>query len=227
MTNSTLQGLVTVSVHNVIPSGAGFGVVIGSGANCMIPSRVLYAADLSIGDLVRCKLIDNPSVEYRHKTPFMVAYVDPNETAALRLAMNGGTAPKDVMQLDLPLEQPTSTALEAAFAAWDDEDEVAEPAPEPAHKPLTIFDVRDMVTYAMKPGGAWTVGDLREAIWPDDEFGSSDPRYKLLSNAVRDLHGAGTITAFGCRYSQDGILTGIHYTMFPEHVSITWTGPLV
>jgi len=115
MTTSNLQGLVTVSVHNVIPSGAGFGVVIGSGANCMIPSRVLYAADLSIGDLVRCKLIDNPSVEYRYKTPFMVAYVDPNETAALRLAINGGAAPKDLMQLDLPLEQPTSTALEAAL----------------------------------------------------------------------------------------------------------------
>jgi hypothetical protein len=218
MPNFNLDGLVTVTVHNIISSGAGFGVVVGSGAGCIIPSRVLHAADLGIGDLVRCKLINNPEEQYRHRTPFMVAYVDPNATADLRIAMYGGTpmehepAPS---QLCLPLEPLVEPDLDLQDLL---EDEPVEPEPEP----LTIFTVRDMVSSATQAGGLWTVRQLRDALWPDDDFGSDDPRYKLLNNAIRDLHGNGDIAVFARRNTADGNLTRTQYTKFPDRVRFVY-----
>ena len=71
-------------------------------------------------------------------------------------------------------------------------------------------------------GGMWTLSQLRDALWPNDEFGSGDYRYKLLSNVMRDLHKSGEIIAFGRRNSMDGLLTAINYTKFPNNVRITW-----
>jgi hypothetical protein len=225
MTNANTDMLATVSIANVIHSGAGFGVVIGTGANCIIPSRVLYAADLRVGDLIRCRLADNPSEEYRGRTPYMVSYVDPNATAALRIAVTGGTTPHQAAamvaqqpkQLNLPFEEP----LKELLAAWgSDEDEEIAPEPRPAVE--TSAEVRIRAETFLDSGGMWTLSQLRDALWPNDEFGSGDYRYKLLSNVMRDLHKGGEIIAFGRRNSMDGLLTAINYTKFPNNVRITW-----
>jgi len=220
MPNFNLDGLVTVTVHNIISSGAGFGVVVGSGAGCIIPSRVLHAAALGVGDLVRCKLVNNPEEQYRHRTPFMVAYVDPNATADLRIAMYGGTPMErepSPSQLCLPLEPLVEPDLDLQDLL---EDEPVEPEPEP----LTIFDVRAMVQSATQAGGLWTVGQLRDALWPDEAFGSDDPRYRLLTNAVRDLHGNGELAAFGRRHTANGNLSLVQYTKFPDRVRVVYDG---
>ena len=229
MTDANTEMLVTVSIANVIHSGAGFGVVIGSGANCIIPSRVLYAADLRVGDLIRCRLADNPAAEYRGRTPYMVSYVDPNATAALRIAVTGGQTPHQAAamvaqqpeQLNLPFEEP----LKSLLAAWGDDEEVA-PAPAPAPAPVptreTSANVREWVEIVLNSGGMWTFGQLRDYIWPNDEFGSDDYRYKLLTNATRDLHRAGEVAAVGRRNSMRGLLTNTHYTKQPQKVRFVW-----
>lgn len=231
MTTQNTDNLVSVSVNNVIPSGAGFGVVIGTGSSCIIPSRVMYAADLEPGDLIKCRIIDNPAEEFRHRTPYMVAYVDPNGTAALRILVAGGTsvhaaAAASSEQLSLPLEEPKSadSKLLQALADWDD-DEVVVPEPKPEPPVYTAARLKEMVSDILDTGGLMTFGDLRDAIWPDEEFGSDDPRYKTLVNAVRDLHNSAAITAFGRRSSAKGNLACIQYTKFPEYVAVVWSRP--
>lgn len=233
MTNANTDMLATVSIANVIHSGAGFGVVIGTGANCIIPSRVLYAADLRVGDLIRCRLADNPAAEYRGRTPYMVSYVDPNATAALRIAVTNGQTPHQAAavaaqpteQLNLPFEEP----LKELLAAWgDDDDEEVTPAPAPAPAPVaapareTSANVREWVEIVLDSGGMWTLGQIRDYIWPNDDFGSDDYRYKLLTNVMRDLHMAGAVAAVGRRNSMRGLLTGIHYTKEPQKVRFVW-----
>ena len=174
--------LVTVSIVSTIASGSGFGVVIGSGANCIIPARVLYAADLRVGDLITCRLIDNPSEQYRHRTPYMVAYVDPNATADLHRAITGGKTPHQAAtvaaqpteQLNLPFEEP----LKELLAAWgdDDDDEEVTPAPVAAPTRETSANVRERVEIVLDYGGMWTLGQIRDYIWPNDDFGSDDYR---------------------------------------------------
>jgi hypothetical protein len=231
MTNANTDMLATVSIANVIHSGAGFGVVIGTGANCIIPSRVLYAADLRVGDLIRCRLADNPSEEYRGRTPYMVSYVDPNATADLRRAITGGKTPHQAAavaaqpteQLNLPFEEP----LKELLAAWgDDDDEEVTPAPAPAPVAAptreTSANVREWVEIVLDSGGMWTLGQIRDYIWPNDDFGSDDYRYKLLTNVMRDLHASGAVAAVGRRNSMRGLLTGIHYTKQPQKVRFVW-----
>ena len=223
--------LVTVSIVSTIASGSGFGVVIGSGANCIIPARVLYAADLRVGDLITCRLIDNPSEQYRHRTPYMVAYVDPNATADLHRAITGGKTPHQAAtvaaqpteQLNLPFEEP----LKELLAAWgDDDDEEVTPAPAPAPVAAptreTSANVRERVEIVLDYGGMWTLGQIRDYIWPNDDFGSDDYRYKLLTNVMRDLHRSGAVAAVGRRNSMRGLLTGIHYTKEPQKVRFVW-----
>ena len=231
MLNPNTNGLVTVSINNIVSSGAGFGVVMGTGSNCIISSRVLYAADLRAGDLIRCKLIENPATEFRHRTPYMVSYVDPNATAALRIAVTGGqsvhqvaTAPQPPEQLNLPFEEPLTaraTALPEALTEWNSEPSAA---PDTEPKRETSVELRARVDSVLNSGGMWTTRQLRDRLWPDDEFGSDDCRYKMLTNALRDVHKAGKVFAFGRRGSMDGLLTSAHYTRFPENVRITWAG---
>ena len=219
--------LVTVSIVSTIASGSGFGVVIGSGANCIIPARVLYAADLRVGDLITCRLIDNPSEQYRHRTPYMVAYVDPNATADLHRAITGGKTPHQAAavaaqpteQLNLPFEEP----LKELLAAWgDDDDEEVTPAPVAAPTCETSANVRKWVEIVLDSGGMWTLGQIRDYIWPNDDFDSDDYRYKLLTNVMRDLHASGAVAAVGRRNSMRGLLTGIHYTKQPQKVRFVW-----
>jgi hypothetical protein len=70
----------------------------------------------------------------------------------------------------------------------------------------------------------WTVGQIRDYIWPNDDFDSDDYRYKLLTNVMRDLHMAGAVAAVGRRNSMRGPLTGIHYTKQPQNVRFVWEG---
>jgi hypothetical protein len=207
--------LVTVSIVSTIASGSGFGVVIGSGANCIIPARVLYAADLRVGDLITCRLIDNPSEQYRHRTPYM------------RRAITGGKTPHQAAtvaaqpteQLNLPFEEP----LKELLAAWgDDDDEEVTPAPVAAPTCETSANVREWVEIVLNSGGMWTLGQIRDYIWPNDDFGSDDYRYKLLTNVMRDLHRSGAVAAVGRRNSMRGLLTGIHYTKEPQKVRFVW-----
>jgi hypothetical protein len=130
------------------------------------------------------------------------------------------------VQLELPLDAPTKqmSDIERLLSGWDDEDEIIEPALEPAAPIYTAATLKKTVSDILDTGGLMSFGDLRDAIWPDEDFGSSDPRYATLVNSVRDLHSAAAITAFGRRYSSKGNLAGIQYTKFPELVSIVWTG---
>jgi hypothetical protein len=238
MTNPNTDQLVTITVHNITASGAGFGVILGTGANCIIPSRVVYAAALEVGALVRCKVIDNPSDEFRYKTPYMVAYVDPMATVELHRAMHGGafkaSQPEPVApaptQLELPIDAPAKplSDLQLLLSDWDAEDDedasVVEPAPTPATRDYSAADLKVLVNEILDTGGLMTLAELRDAVWPDEDFGSGDPRYNRLVNSVRDMHAAALITAFGRRYSAKGNLAGIQYTKFPERVSIVWAG---
>lgn len=224
MTDPNLNNLVSVSVSSEVRSGAGFGVVIGTGGSCLIPSRVMYAADLTVGDLIKCRLVDNPSEEFRLRTPYMVAYVDPEGTANLRLAVSGGTplheAAATPAQLELPLESPKDSQVAQQLGALADR---LLPAPEPAPTApagLTRSEVRDMTSALLMQGGVWSLGDIRDSLWPGEEIPQSDVRYKLSANAVLDLHATSQIVAFGRRASPKSKLSCLKYTMYPEDVRI-------
>lgn len=217
MNTSIHDRLMTVSIASIINSGAGFGVVIGTGANCIIPSRVLHAADLRVGDLISCRLIDNPNEEYRMRTPFMVAYVDPYATAALRRAIDG-EAPvpaepaSEPEQLSLPFAEALKEMLELPVAA---------PAPKP--EAIKAADVRARVEGLLDSGGIWNIKALQTELWPDEDMDTKDYRYKMLSNCLRDLHISGAVAAVGRRTHMRGSMTKVHYTKFLDRVQFVWT----
>jgi hypothetical protein len=122
-------------------------------------------------------------------------------------------------QLNLPFEEP----LKELLAAWgDDDDEEVTPAPVAAPTCETSANVREWVEIVLNSGGMWTLGQIRDYIWPNDDFGSDDYRYKLLTNVMRDLHRSGAVAAVGRRNSMRGLLTGIHYTKEPQKVRFVW-----
>jgi|FLOH01.1.fsa_nt_gi hypothetical protein len=75
----------TATIINIIHTGAAFGVLHGTGANCYIPAMVL-GTDLEVGAEVSVLLVDNPNEDARYRTPYMVRFVrrapfdsDPNK----------------------------------------------------------------------------------------------------------------------------------------------------
>ena len=202
MTNANTDMLATVSIANVIHSGAGFGVVIGTGANCIIPSRVLYAADLRVGDLIRCRLADNPSEEFRGRTPYMVSYVDPNATADLRRAITGRTTPhqagavaaQPTEQLNLPFEKP----LKAMLEAWGGEDEEVMPAPTPAVTQVPVTPTLSIDWYASAKAALKKLGGVATSAEIADECGCATQH---ISTYLRTLHDRGDICRAGIRTS--------------------------
>jgi hypothetical protein len=182
----------------------------------------MYAADLTVGDLIKCRLVDNPSEEFRLRTPYMVAYVDPEGTANLRLAVSGGTpvhsAAAAPEQLELPLADPKDSQVAQQLGDWADR-LPPEPAPA-APTELTRAEIRDMTSALLTQGGVWSLGDIREGLWPGEDIPPEDARYKLSANAVLDLHATSQIIAFGRRASPKSKLSCIKYTMYPEDVRI-------
>ena len=214
MTASIHDQLMTVSIASIISSGAGFGVVIGTGASCIIPSRVLHAAKLRVGDLIRCRVIDNPNEAHRVRTPLMVAYVDPYATEDLARRVDGEepAQPEEARepeQLLLPFEDAVVGLLGAATPPLTRE---------------TPADIRTQVDEILETEGMWTIVDFQKELWPGEDFDTKDYRYKLLSNALRDLHRTERVSVVGRRASQQGPLTRVHYTRFPDKVRIVWAG---
>ena len=64
----------TITVVNIIHTGAAFGVHHGTGANCYIPASVL-GEHVVAGDEVSALLVDNPNPDARDRTPYMARFV--------------------------------------------------------------------------------------------------------------------------------------------------------
>jgi hypothetical protein len=68
----------TVTITNVILTGSAFAVKHGTGESCFIPTSVMFAAGLQVGDTVEALLIKNPNELVAHRTPYMVRFVKPS-----------------------------------------------------------------------------------------------------------------------------------------------------
>lgn len=86
--------LYTLTITNLIESGAAFGIKHGTGDTCYIPASVAFTSGLQAGDVVKAALVPNPNELARDRTPFMARYVAPQpaESAA------GGDAPIDFIR---------------------------------------------------------------------------------------------------------------------------------
>lgn len=70
-----------ITVVNVIPTGAAFGVHHATGANCYIPASVLGEGVIA-GDVVDALLVNNPNPDAVERTPYMARFVKRPDTAA-------------------------------------------------------------------------------------------------------------------------------------------------
>lgn len=68
----------TLTITNVIPSGAAFGMTYETGDSCFIPTGIMHSCGASAGDTVDAILIDNPNESARGRTPYMARYIKPN-----------------------------------------------------------------------------------------------------------------------------------------------------
>jgi hypothetical protein len=84
------QHLTSITISNIIATGAAFAIKHGTGESCYIPATVMFASGAKPGSVVNAELISNPNEFVRERTPYMVRYIE-------------ATVPE---QLDLPLETP-------------------------------------------------------------------------------------------------------------------------
>ena len=71
------NSLSSLTITNLIESGAAFGVRHGTGETCYIPASVAFTSGLKAGDVVTAALVPNPNELARDRTPFMARYVAP------------------------------------------------------------------------------------------------------------------------------------------------------
>jgi hypothetical protein len=69
----------TLTVTNVIESGAAFAVKHGSGETCYIPATVAFTSGAKAGDVITAVLVENPNETARERTPYMARYVTPKD----------------------------------------------------------------------------------------------------------------------------------------------------
>jgi len=94
MDDNTLSSL---TITNLIESGAAFAVRHGTGDTCYIPASVAFTSGLKAGDVVTAALVPNPNELARERTPFMARYVAPKVTPV---------DPLDVIANDWDKKQP-------------------------------------------------------------------------------------------------------------------------
>jgi len=79
MIDINLASPVNVVLNDILYSGTAFGHVVLTGANCVVPSRVLDAiGDAAVvGSCHECVLVPNPQEARRGDTPYAVSYFVP------------------------------------------------------------------------------------------------------------------------------------------------------
>lgn len=69
-----------ITVTNAIPSGAAFALKHGTGESCYIPASLTFTTRVQPGDVVDAILIENPNEAVKHRTPYMVRFIKPEDT---------------------------------------------------------------------------------------------------------------------------------------------------
>jgi hypothetical protein len=93
--------VVTVSVSNVLPSGAAFGVRLDDGTSCYIPVGVANIVRPRLGDDFTAKLVPNRFTRVENPTPWLAVHLS-------RTTVVGG--PVQPVQYAMPFEVPEDTA---------------------------------------------------------------------------------------------------------------------
>lgn len=73
-----------ITIVNTLHTGAAFGVLYDTGDNCYVPASVLGASQA--GDECDALLVDNPNVDARDRTPYMVRFIKRDAPAPVTYA---------------------------------------------------------------------------------------------------------------------------------------------
>lgn len=154
-----------VTITNIVGSGAGFAIKHGTGESCYIPQSVVYASGIVPGDVVTAALVTNPHEDNRHRTPYLVVFVERGETAVTPVQM----------EMDLGEHD---NAFSDALKDW-----------EPEHTPEKA---KAFTRKTMREGGVWTNLDMFREYLEDDNATRSDnlPIYNAIGNAMRSMFDA-------------------------------------
>jgi hypothetical protein len=71
-----------ISVSNILPSGAAFGVRLDDGTSCYIPLRVASTQSLRLGDDFLAKLVPNRFTKEDNRTPWLAVHLTRSTVAA-------------------------------------------------------------------------------------------------------------------------------------------------
>lgn len=71
-----------ITIVNTTAAESCFGIEIGSGDGVFVPASISIRTALKVGDLLRVKLIENPSETSRERTPFMCVHAERFDASA-------------------------------------------------------------------------------------------------------------------------------------------------
>jgi len=153
--------LASLTITNLIESGAAFAIRHGSGDTCYIPASVAFTSGLKAGDVVTAALVPNPNDLARERTPFMARYVAPlaKEDGAQ------GTAPIDFIRLALKEGGVWTPEMMLAHFKGSHDD------------PITIDDVRRLLGSLFQEGACARFTMLRgpRQLTPSREWFTAYP----------------------------------------------------
>lgn len=158
--NSYAPVKASVTITNLVASGAGFAVRHGTGESCYIPQTVIHAAGARAGAVVEAMLVENPHEDNRHRTPYLVTYIHPTKV----------TSP---VQLEMDLGE-RDTALSEQLKDWA-----------PKH---TIEGAKKFTRETMLEGGVWTNTELfHEYMGEGADREANLPIYSAIGNTLRAM----------------------------------------
>lgn len=156
-----------VTVTHITAGGAGFGILDGTSDACYIPAGVLVASGVRLGDTTAAKVVDNPVVDARQRTPWMVAYLEPILRA--------------VITEDLDAVAAATQRIVSAGGAWTPtmvyqelvQDDDADPADDPQRAMVVAQTLHRM--FVEGRCAKWAKWSRPHQPHPDEEWFSTKP----------------------------------------------------
>lgn len=193
-------------VINQIHTGSTFAVnESDSSEQIFIPSQIARMQNIVPGDRVSVRAIPN---KHNGGAKWFAVFAAP---------IPAGITP----QIELARPAPAvETNIMEALEAWESKEAAPTPPPEPKRE--TVTEIRELVELLLATGGMWTVSQIRDELWPNEEFGTGDYRYKTLTNLMGSMHSAGEVAVVGRRQTMRGLMSHVHYTKQPHKVRFVW-----
>lgn len=172
-----------VTVTNITHNGTAFGVDHSTGADCLIPRRVMESISPQVGETVQAILVANPNEEWRDRVPRMVRYIKvaegPSQLAQeviAKLGVQKDPKPEPEPEPEIDISQQARDLLERG-GVW-------------THQQMLVAIVEDAsATYLTHPKEYGKIGAMIKAMHKNGECARLSLRHKAdQSRSGRDWY---------------------------------------